>query len=69
MEAFCLLDHISEEIQVDTRDVGPKSYLDKGNWTELWNVETSYIKGDHAHTHVYSKVFRELASKMNQQVK
>lgn len=68
-KALCSVDHISKEIQVDVRHVGSKSYWDQRNWTRLWKVETSNIKGDQTHTCVYSQVHREPASKMDQQEK
>lgn len=45
------LTNISKEVWVDRRDVGPKSYQDKGNYTELQRVEAGNIKGDQTCTH------------------
>lgn len=60
---LCLLDHISQEIQVSMRDVGPASYQDRGNWTGLQKVETSNIKVDQTHTHVYSQIIEDFLHK------
>ena len=51
------------------RDAGSESYRDKGNWTGLWRLEISKIKGDQTHTCIYSQVSIELDSQINQQEK
>jgi len=51
------------------RDAGSESYRGKGNWTGLWRLEISKIKGDQTHTCIYSQVYIELDSQINQQEK